>query len=229
MSRLYMMVSVINRDMKDRFRDFYERNGQTVAFAMLGRGTASSAVLDYFGLEKTEKIIYFSIVTGENWKKLRRGLIVEMKIDVPGTGIAFIIPLGSVGGKNVLHFLIQDQSFKKEEETLLKGTEFELIIAISNQGYIDSVMEAARSANAGGGTVIHAKGTGMEKAQKFLGVSLAEEKEVILIVSKASEKRKIMKAIMAQAGLSSKEKAIVFSLPVTNVAGFRLIEDEIDE
>ena len=113
MSRLYMMVSVINRDMKDRFRDFYERNGQTVAFAMLGRGTASSAVLDYFGLEKTEKIIYFSIVTGENWKKLRRGLIVEMKIDVPGTGIAFIIPLGSVGGKNVLHFLIQDQSFKK--------------------------------------------------------------------------------------------------------------------
>ncbi len=69
----------------------------------------------------------------------------------------------------------------------------------------------------------------MEKAQKFLGVSLAEEKEVILIVSKASEKRKIMKAIMAQAGLSSKEKAIVFSLPVTNVAGLRLIEDEIDE
>ena len=111
----------------------------------------------------------------------------------------------------------------------MKGTEFELIIAISNQGYIDSVMEAARSANAGGGTVIHAKGTGMEKAQKFLGVSLAEEKEVILIVSKASEKRKIMKAIMAQAGLSSKEKAIVFSLPVTNVAGLRLIEDEIDE
>lgn len=50
---------------------------------------------------------------------------------------------------------------------------------------------------------------------------------MILIVSKASEKRKIMKAIMAQAGLSSKEKAIVFSLPVTNVAGLRLIEDEI--
>ena len=68
-------------------------------------------------------------------------------------------------------------------------------------------MDAARSANAGGGTVIHAKGTGMEKAEKFLGVSLAEEKEIILIVAKTSQKNEIMKAIMEQAGLESKEKS----------------------
>jgi len=49
-------------------------------------------------------------------------------------------------------------------------------------------MDAARSAGAGGGTVIHANGTGMESARKFLGVSLAAEKEIIFIVTRTEEK-----------------------------------------
>ena len=100
---------------------------------------------------------------------------------------------------------------------------------IANQGCIDTVMDAARSATAGGGTVIHAKGTGMESAEKFLGVSLAAEKEIILIVTKTKDKNQIMKAIMEKAGLESKEKAIVFSLPVTSTVGLRMREDEIGD
>ena len=111
----------------------------------------------------------------------------------------------------------------------MKDTDYELLVAIANQGYIDTVMDAARSAKAGGGTVIHAKGTGMELAKKYLGVSLVEEKEVILIVTKSREKNQIMKAIMEQAGLDSKERTIVFSLPVTSVVGIRMLEEDIQD
>lgn len=111
----------------------------------------------------------------------------------------------------------------------MKDTDYELLVAIANQGYIDTVMDAARAAKAGGGTVIHAKGTGMELAKKYLGVSLVEEKEVILIVTKSREKNQIMKAIMEQAGLGSKERTIVFSLPVTSVAGIRMLEEDIQD
>lgn len=151
-----------------------------------------------------------------------------MQIDVPGTGIAFTVPLGSIGGKKVLRYFIQDHEYEKEEETTLKETKYELLVAIANQGSIDVVMDAARSAGAGGGTVIHAKGTGMESARKFLGVSLAAEKEIIFIVTRTEEKNQIMKAIMEKAGLDSKEKAIVFSLPVTSVVGMRMREEEIE-
>ena len=65
----------------------------------------------------------------------------------------------------------------------------------------------------------------MEVAEKFMGVSLAAEKEVVFIVSKTAEKNAIMQAIMKNAGLDSKAKSIVFSLPVTDTAGLRLIED----
>ena len=184
---------------------------------------------NYFGLEESEKLLFLAIVTGETWKKLRRGLITKMLIDVPGTGVSFIVPLSSVGGRKTLQFLVNEQEFEKEEETAMKDTDYELLVAIANQGYIDTVMDAARAAKAGGGTVIHAKGTGMELAKKYLGVSLVEEKEVILIVTKSREKNQIMKAIMEQAGLDSKERTIVFSLPVTSVAGIRMLEEDIQD
>ncbi|MCB6203286.1 P-II family nitrogen regulator [Extibacter muris] len=229
MSKLYMMVAITNRAMKHKFQEFYKENDHMTVFGTLGRGTANSAVLDYFGLEASEKMISFSVVTEEMWRKLKRGLIINMQIDVPGTGIAFIIPLSSVGGKKVLQYLIQNHDYEKEEETILRETDYELLVIIANQGCIDTVMDAARSANAGGGTVIHAKGTGMDSAEKFLGVSLAAEKEIILIVTKTKDKNQIMKAVMEKAGLESKEKAIVFSLPVTSTAGLRMREDEIGD
>jgi len=107
----------------------------------------------------------------------------------------------------------------------LKDTVHELIVVIANQGNIEVVMDAARGAGAYGGTVIHAKGTGMEQAEKFMGVSIAAEKEMIFIVAKKEQKNDIMKAIMEQAGIETEAKAIVFSLPVTDTAGLRLLEE----
>ena len=107
----------------------------------------------------------------------------------------------------------------------MKETTHELLIVVANQGYTEQIMDAARSANATGGTVIHAKGTGMEKAEKFLGVSLAVEKEMVFIVTRKEKKNGIMKAIMDQVGLDTKVGAMICSVPVTSTAGMRLMED----
>ena len=229
MSTLNMMVSITNRNTSPKFVEFYKTCNHSVLFSTLARGTANSAVLDYFGLEDTEKVVSFSVVTNDTWKKIKRGLNQEMHIDVPGMGIVFTVPLSSIGGKKVLPFLIQGNEFEKEEETTLKATDYDLLMVIANQGCIDTVMDAARSAGARGGTVIHAKGTGMAGAAKFLGVSLTEEKEIILIVAKTNQKNDIMRAIMEKAGMDSPERAIVFSLPVNSVAGLRLIDNDENE
>ena len=47
-----------------------------------------------------------------------------------------------------------------------------------------------------------------------------EEKEVILIVSKTEEKGEIMRSILKKAGPDTPAKAIAFSLPTSEVAGF---------
>lgn len=225
MDELYMMATISDRNQARRFLAFYREHGVTVTLITFGKGTAASEVLDSFGLEAAKKAILFAFVTGTEWKEIKSGLQKQIKIDIPGSGIAFIIPLSSIGGKKQLEFLTEGREFKKGEESTLKETKYELLVVIANQGYTDMIMDAAREANAPGGTVIHAKGTGTEKAEKFLGVSIATEKEMIFMVARKEGKNAIMKSIMEKAGIHSEARSVVFSLPVTETAGMRLIEE----
>ncbi len=225
MGNLYFMTTIVDRKAGKKYMDLYQETGQHVMFLSLGSGTATSDVLDYLGLDTREKVILFSVTEATAWEDTKKLLQKKLQIDAPGGGIAFIVPLSSIGGRKALQFLLEREDYQKEEESTLKDTTHELITVIANQGNIDLIMNAARSAGAYGGTVIHAKGTGIEAAERFMGVSLAAEKEMIFIVAKTEQKNAIMKAIMEQAGLDSKAKAIVFSLPVTDTAGLRLIED----
>ncbi len=228
MSELYMMATISDRNQTRRFLAFYKDYGITVTLLTLGRGTAASEVLDSFGLEATEKAILFAFLTDREWKAVKSGLQRQIKIDIPGSGIAFLLPMSSIGGKKQLQYLTEGREFKKGEESTLKDTIYELLVVIANEGYSEMIMDAARKANAPGGTIIHSKGTGTEKAQKFLGFSIAVEKEMIFMVTRREGKNAIMKSIMDAAGLESEARAIVFSLPVTDTAGMRLIE-EVEE
>lgn len=228
MNTLYMMATISDRNQARRFLAFYKEHGITMTLITFGRGTTSSEILDSFGLEAAEKAVLFSFVTDSEWGQIKNGLQKQMKIDIPGSGIAFIVPISSVGGKKQLQFLTEGREFKKGDESILKNTKYELLVVIANQGYTDMVMDAARTANAAGGTVIHAKGTGTEHAERFLGVSIAAEKEMIFMVTKREGKNAVMKAVMDKAGINSRAGSIVFSLPVTETAGMRLIEDELE-
>ena len=99
MSGLYMMATISDRNQARRFLDFYREYGLSVTLLTYGRGTAASEILDAFGLEAAEKAVIFSVVTGEEWKRLKTGLERQIKIDIPGSGIAFIVPVSSIGGK----------------------------------------------------------------------------------------------------------------------------------
>lgn len=225
MSELYMMVTIIERKHARKFHTFYEEMRLPVSVTTLGMGTAASEILDYFGLDGSEKGVMFHFVTREKWKEVKRQLQLKMKIDVPGIGIAFIVPISSIGGKKTLNYLTSGQDFVKGEESSLKDTKYELLVVIANQGYVEQIMDAARKVQAAGGTAIHAKGTGGTQAEKFLGVTLVPEKDVVFIVARTDTKNAIMKSIMDDAGVGTKAGAIVFSLPVTETAGMRLMED----
>ena len=201
MSNVYCMITITGKNQGERFSSLFKTEQLPVMLLTLGAGTASSEMLDYFGMESREKIVIFTVVTQESWRRVKRQMEEKLNIDVPGTGISFIVPVSSVGGGKAFRYLLAGQAYIKEEETELKNTEYELIIVISNYGYNNLVMDAAREAGAGGGTVVHSRGTGREKAEKFLGVTLAEEKEMTFIVTRSEKKNDIMKAIMEKAGL----------------------------
>lgn len=96
---------------------------------------------------------------------------------------------------------------------------FEMILTIVNSGFADNVMDAARAVGANGGTVLHARGTGIHEAEKFFGVSIQPEKDVVLILVESEKKKAIMQEICKKAGLGTEGRGMCLSLPVNDVAG----------
>ena len=224
MSELYFMVTIADRKRLPRIAALYQQRNMLSSFIALGHGTARGDWLTALGLDGSERAVCFNVVTGELWTRVKQDLEQKIRIDVPGVGVAFTIPLSSIGGPRELAFLTEGQNYQKGEETAMKGTNRELLVIISNQGYNDLVMDAARAAGANGGTVVHARGTGMERSERFLGISLASEKDITFIVTRTAQKNAIMKAVMEQAGVGTRAGAVVFSLPVTSTAGLRLLD-----
>ncbi len=184
-----------------------------------GHGTAVQSMLDLLGIESNEKWVVLSTATEEKTAALIEAQKRRLHIGVPGHGIVVAVPVKSIGGGKTVAYLTGEEN--ASVKTTPPGSyAYELIIVVAREGQTDLVMNAARAAGARGGTVLHGKGTGAKSDPKFHNISIAEEKEVILIVSKSEEKSEIMRSILKKAGPDTPAGAIVFSLPATEVAGF---------
>lgn len=95
----------------------------------------------------------------------------------------------------------------------------DLIITIVNRGYADQVMESAKKNGATGGTVIHARGTGSRDAEKFFGISITPEKELVLILIENAYKAAVMQGIIHDVGIKTPGHGLCFTLPVEDVIG----------
>ena len=184
-----------------------------------GHGTAVQSMLDLLGIESNEKWVVLSTATEEKTAALIEAQKRRLHIGVPGHGIVVAVPVKSIGGGKTVAYLTGEEN-ASVKTTPPGGYAYELIIVVAREGQTDLVMNAARAAGARGGTVLHGKGTGAKSDPKFHNISIAEEKEVILIVSKSEEKSEIMRSILKKAGPDTPAGAIVFSLPATEVAGF---------
>lgn len=222
MQDVFLVITVTDRINGERFISFTKEHGAPVVFCLPGEGTAEHHILGTLGLEATEKAVLMSVLPSDGKKKLLRGLVNKLCIDIPGAGIALSVPVGSIGGNIALKALLGEQALTAGEEKAMNTMPYSLIIVIANSGCTDMVMDAARSAGATGGTVLHVKGAGAAHAEKFFGMSIADEKEMVMIATTREQTGPIMKAVMAQAGLNTRAHAICFSMPVDQIAGFRL-------
>ena len=219
---LYYVIAITDHDRGEAMNALYRAAGLRGILSMPGRGTATSEHLAIYGLDATEKYVISAIGNGSEAEGLIKSAKRKLFIDIPGNGVMLTVPLKSVAGGKTLAYLTDEQKLGGAPRM---DFEHELIIVILNEGYSDFVMDAARAAGAGGGTVLHAKGTGGTRGEKFFSVSLADEKDMIYIIAHKDEKAAIMRSINEQAGPGSKAGAICFSLPISSVAGLRAREE----
>lgn len=101
----------------------------------------------------------------------------------------------------------------------MSASKHEMIMCIVNAGFSETVMEAAKSAGARGGTILNGRGTANKEAESFFHIAIQPEKEVVIILVFAEIKDAVLHALYQKAGLDTMGQGIAFSLPVDEVVG----------
>lgn len=103
---------------------------------------------------------------------------------------------------------------------------YDMVVAVVGRGFSDYVVSAARDAGATGATIIYGRGTSEEDAQ-VMGILLQPEREVVLVVVKHEDRKKIMKEIVDKTSLIEEGRGICFSMPIiSNVFGLARAEKD---
>lgn len=96
---------------------------------------------------------------------------------------------------------------------------YSLIITIVNRGLADDVVDAARSAGATGGTIIHGRGTGIHETAKLFGIPIEPEKDIVLTLIECSKADSVLNAVNEALELNKPGKGIAFVLDVEKTIG----------
>ena len=213
MLEVLCLITNLNND--KRIKKVQKKYNLPFNLTSIAAGTASSSVLEYFGLEEIKKHIYFSFINSNSRDAIFKDIKNTLKLNNPGAGICFTVPISSTT-KYVENKLISEEEEKVKKESF----DYHLIVTVVNEGHTEEVMNTAKKVGAGGGTLIRGRSLNdSSKAQKFLGFTIEPEKDVVLIVAKSETKNDIMNAIIKKTGLKTKGSGIIFSLPITEAVG----------
>ena len=98
--------------------------------------------------------------------------------------------------------------------------EMDLITAIVRRSLADASLDAAIRAGAPGITYFWARGTGVKDTLGYVGTLIESEKQVLWVVTKRSDTRRVLDAIVQAANLSLPGEGFAYVQPVAQTVGF---------
>lgn len=219
--RLLMLIATPK--LVEKAIDLFRKSHVPVQYQFWAQGTASSEIMDLLGLGSVEKMALMSempkVFADEMLIKLRK----QLHLGMPNTGVAFTIAISGCSNQMIkmIESMQPDANEAKLErnERRMTDNEYSMIMASVNQGFSEDVMDAAKPVGATGGTVFHCRSIGSEEAMRFWGISVQQEREIVMILAKKADKLSIMQAIGKKCGVQSPAQGIVFSVPVDGVVG----------
>ena len=198
----------------------YRREGIMEQIHTIAKGTATGEWQSLLGLGEMDKDVILTLLTAPEANRMLQLLREELYLGSPGSGVAFTVPMNGASLGLVKMMETYNKHSEWEEDQTMKS-DYSMIFAFVNQGFSEEVMEAAREAGAGGGTVFHSRRVAGDQALEFWGIRIQEEREIVLILASKKKKSAIMEAISARCGIRSDAHGMVISVPVDEVAGLK--------
>ncbi len=210
--RMKALFTIVNRGDGLALSSLYKQNGVPLHLQIAAMGTASSELLNILGLSGHEKDLLFSIAPEDAVEGLLENLNEDLGGILSVRGIAFSVHMTAVS-----HFIataFSGDAPVEGEIGMHNEKEYSLIVVAVNQGSTDPVMQTACRAGATGGTVMRSRWVGADKLEQFHGITLQDEKEVLIIACLREKRNAIMDAITESHGIHTQDQALLCSLPI---------------
>lgn len=210
-----LIYVIVNSGMGSRVLSVARENGVAGGTILLGIGTVESRLLRLLELNEARKEIVLMVATRTLTSTVLGELDRVFHLSKPGHGIAFTT--------SVLSFL-GSGNYEYEDDTQSGGavnSMYNAIFVIVDRGRAEEAMDAAREAGARGGTILHARGSGIHEHAKLLNMEIEPEKEIVLIISEQSATRDIVVAVRDSLEIDKPGNGIIFVQEVNEAYGIR--------
>lgn len=204
MSSLKMIISIVPHDKGEKLTRAAMESGCQGGTVLMGRSLAKTNFAAVLGLDENAKDMILMIVEEDKKPFIIDSIKRAASREKRNFGELFTIDVNALikGGKSV-----ECQNTPQGDGKTMS----EMITVIVNKGYADDVMAAARKAGAGGGTVLNARGTARENDERFFGMHIVPEKEMLIIVVPKEKKSDVLSAIQETKCLKEPGMGIAYS------------------
>lgn len=228
-----MVVFITSLEDERRLDGILTQRYVPVLFQCRGKGTATSEMLDIFGLSGSARLVTVSVQPRFLVKPLFAAAGRLLPLRRRGGGVAFTIPL--TGIQHPLLQLLNEEARRTAAEVIEQRREadmaeiqekskYTLIWVAVASGHCDEVVDAARAAGARGGTILKGQRRSSEETSRHFGLALQEGQEFVMIVVPRAKKGAVMAAINTACGLKTPAHGVLLSLPVDEVMGLADLE-----
>ncbi|MCL1809470.1 MAG: P-II family nitrogen regulator [Clostridiales bacterium] len=210
---LEMGFVIVKDGLGSRVMHIAKRQGIKGGTIFLGMGTVQTPLLKLLDIGEMRKEIVMIECEKDKLRSVLDVVAKELSFKKPHHGIAFTIPVAYLYGTRN-----NGKSKISYTESEVKNMR-DLICTVVDRGLAEEVVDAARSAGSRGGTIIHARGSGIHEKSKLFAMDIEPEKELVLIISEKDATDAIVSAIRRQMKIDKPGNGIIFIQNVTSTYG----------
>lgn len=218
--RVKLLIAITARGQGRELMDWMGKRGMGYQMQCIGRGTASSEMLDILGIGSSEKDVVISLGKQSAVEQIVWEFSDNMNNVKKGHGMMMLLSPSAVGNLLATILTMKSAPAALGDSTAAEGDYMKnehrhsLILISVRQGYTDMVMHTARRAGATGGTVVRGRLAAEELEETFKGMSFAEEREILAILAPDSIREHLMNEVNAEFGMRSEAQGVLCAVPV---------------
>lgn len=209
-----ILTLILNDSQCHRCIHIAKEKGICGGIVTLGRGTVKSSVLHALGIKSQKRDIVSFLLEKKRAEEMLDYFTEEFQLYHPGNGIAYTTPVILAGNKtcevnNPVNF----------EKAMEEGGMYKKLTVIVDRGMGEDVMVIAQKAGVRGGTIMHGRAAGAEYTEKFFGVEIEPEKELVIILIPDELVSRVVNSLYEELRLNEPGNGILFVEPVMEVRG----------